>query len=262
MHKNITDTYETIDIHSHLLPGIDDGAVDWTDSLNMLRVAVDAGTSVIAATSHVPHGWRGARPPHEVAPRLVAELNQRAQEAGLPITVVPGMEIYLEPETATRLEEGTLLTLNGSRYALIEVGFTHWTTGTELCLQAVLDAGFVPVLAHPERNRRLQRRPELLRPFVEQGALGQVNAGSLIGAFGQGSKRTAGVLFERGLAHIIASDAHSVESRPPDLTRPREILAARYGEAFAIRATHTVAAAILRDDVVSTPESVIAATGT
>ena len=241
-------SYEHIDIHSHVLPGIDDGAVDWQHSLDMLRVAVNAGTTTIAATSHMPHGWRGPRPPHEVGPRLVEELNQRARDAGLPITVVPGMEIYLEHETAEHLQDGILLPLNESRYALIETGFSQWTHATEQRLDAVLRAGFTPVLAHPERNSGIQKNPEVLRPFVERGVLGQVNAGSLLGKFGRRAKTAAHTLFERGYAHLVASDAHGVSQRRPDLTDARAALSKRYGNEIATRATSTVPAAILANE--------------
>lgn len=255
-------TNEHVDIHSHVLPGIDDGAVDWEHSLDMLRVAVNAGTNTIAATSHMPHGWRGPRPPHETGPQLVAELNQRAQDAGLPMTVVMGMEIYLEPETAEQLDAGILLPLNGSRYALMETGFMRWTHVTEQSLRAVLDAGFTPVLAHPERNKGIQKNPEVLRPFIEQGVLGQVNAGSLLGEFGGRAKSTAHTLFERGYAHLIASDAHGIAERRPDLTDARAVIANRYGTEVARRATSTVPAAILADEDVIIPELDAVATGT
>lgn len=252
MRKN---SYRYVDIHSHVLPGIDDGAVDWQHSLDMLRVAVNADTTTIAATSHMPHGWRGPRPPHEVGPRLVDELNQRASDAGLPITVVVGMEIYLEPETAKQLKEGILLPLNDSRYALIEVGFMRWTHATEQGLNAVLRAGFTPVLAHPERNSGIQKNPEVLRSFVEQGVLGQVNAGSLLGKFGRRAKTTAHILFDRGYAHLIASDAHGVSERHPDLTDAHAILSKRYGAEMAVRATSTVPAAILADEDIAIPDA-------
>lgn len=243
-----TNSHKYVDIHSHVLPGIDDGAVDWQHSLDMLRVAVNAGTTTIAATSHMPHGWRGPRPPHETGPRLVDELNQRAHDAGLPITVVTGMEIYLEPETAEHLEDGILLPLNGSRYALIETGFMRWTQVTEQGLDAVLHAGFTPVLAHPERNSGIQKNPEVLRPFIEQGVLGQVNAGSLLGEFGRRAQTTAHALFERGYAHLIAGDGHGVSDRRPDLTDARDVLSKRYGAELAMYATSTVPAAILADE--------------
>src|SRR5690606_23311674 len=114
-----------IDLHCHILPAVDDGPADWETSVEMLRLAEDDGISVMAATPH-NGGWRGPEPAHASIPLLVAELDRRAREAGLGVRIVPGMEIYLHPQLASVVRAGLALTLNHSRYVLVELPFTAW----------------------------------------------------------------------------------------------------------------------------------------
>ncbi len=243
-------TENMVDIHTHVLPNVDDGPKDWEGSLQMLRRAAEAGVRLLAATSHQPGGRRGPRPPLPAVRTMVDELNARARQAGIPVRVVPGGEIYLTEEAADLILAGELPTLNGTRYVLVEFGFDEWPPNVERSVRRLVDAGYWPVVAHPERYRVIQEAPERIYPFLEMGCLFQVNATSLTGYHGQDPQRLAVWLFERGCAHCVASDAHNAHSRPPVLTGARDELARRFGQVVAERATSTVPAAILAGEAI------------
>lgn len=241
-----------VDIHTHVLPDVDDGPKDWEGSLEMLRRAAETGTRLVAATSHQPGGWRGPRPVLPAVRALVEALNARARQAGIPVRVVPGAEIYLTEEAADLVLAGELPTLNDTRYVLVEFGFDEWPANVEQSVRRLVDAGYWPVVAHPERYRVIQEAPSRLYPFLEMGCLLQVNATSLTGYHGRDVQRLAVWLFEQGYAHCVASDAHNAHSRPPVLSGARDELARRFGEAVAEAATALVPAAILAGEAVPT----------
>ncbi len=234
-----------IDIHTHILPKVDDGPRSWEESLHMLRLAEEAGTRTLVATSHQPGGWRGPRPPLPAVYALVEELNARARSAGIGVQVVPGAEIYLTARAAELIMAGELPTLNGTHYVLVEFGFDSWPDDVERSARRLVEAGYRPVIAHPERYRLLQHAPDRVHVFLEMGCLLQINAGSLTGRFGREALRLADWLFTRGLVHCVASDAHNASSRPPALTLARQVVASRYGQAVADQVTCSVPAAIV-----------------
>jgi len=211
-----------VDIHCHLLPGIDDGAKDWDQSLAMARLAVDDGTSTIVAT---PHQLGAYSQNHGDAIRqLTAELQEKLQDTEIPLTVLPGAEIRVEAGFVEKLVDGDLLTLGDHRrHVLLELPHEIY-----LPLEPVLDElarrRLVGVLAHPERNRGLQRQPNLLEPLVEAGCLMQVTAGSLCGMLGPDAQELSEWMVDRGLVHLLATDAHGPRSRRPLLGRAYERL--------------------------------------
>lgn len=198
-----------IDLHSHILPGMDDGARDLEESLRMADLAVRSGVTAMVATPHCA-GDRTA----EVRESL-AYLRAGLKSVGIPLRVYAGMEIFGSDRTAAMLQQGKLLTLAGSRYPLIEFAFESDGERETEVLQSVLQAGYIPLVAHPERYRYVQENPELINLWKRMGCLFQVNRGSLLGRFGPGARAMAMELTGRGFATVVASDAHSSSMRTP-----------------------------------------------
>ncbi|MCE5303383.1 MAG: hypothetical protein LLF97_09785 [Planctomycetaceae bacterium] len=202
-----------VDIHCHLLPGLDDGPATFDAALSMAERAVSEGIRTIVATPHQlgSHRHNTGAVVQETASRLQAALDQR----GVPLRVLPGGEMRIEPDLIQSLRAGQTLTLaNRRRHVLIEL-----PTDVYLPLDRLLSdlhaSGLVAILAHPERNRGLQRSPELLRPLVRHGCLLQITAGSLVGHLGDHARQLAEKLVQQGLVHFVATDAHDTHNRPP-----------------------------------------------
>ena len=198
-----------IDLHSHILPELDDGAQDPEETLRMAALAVDSGVSHMVATPHCRDG--GARKVREA----LAFTRRLLQESGIPLKLYSGMEIFGSWDTARLLREGHLFTLNHSRYPLIEFEFVSDGLPETQILESVLNAGYRPLVAHPERYVYVQQNPELINRWVRMGCLLQVNKGSLTGRFGNAPRAMALELVDRGLATVVASDAHSPRTRTP-----------------------------------------------
>lgn len=207
-----------IDLHCHILPNLDDGASSLEESLAMARLALESGVTAMAATPHCAEG--GAR---EVRDRVLL-LREALEDAGLPLRIYMGMEVFGTPETARLLRSGRLLTLNGSRYPLVEFPFRGTGREETRILTDVLQAGFVPVVAHPERYAYIQEQPRLLNYWKDMGCLFQVNRGSLTGRFGSAARDTGMELVKRGFAAVVASDGHSARMRTPWMEDVRRLL--------------------------------------
>ena len=207
-----------IDIHSHILPGLDDGSPSLAESLEMARMAVHSGVTAMVATPHCADGGRT-----EVLEswRL---LRQALEESGIPLKLYPGMEIFGTEDTVRLLKEKKLLTLNGSRYPLVEFDFRATGETETLLLYSLCKAGYRPIVAHPERYGFIRRDPRLVNRWVRMGCLLQVNRGSLLGRFGRQAQAMAVELVERGFVAAVATDAHSSRSRTPWMSDVREML--------------------------------------
>ena len=207
-----------IDLHSHILPGLDDGARDMREALNMAAMAAQSGVTAMAVTPHCIHGDARA------VAQTCQMLRRKLQQAEIPLELYLGMEIFGTPETAELLRQGILTTLNGSRYPLIEFGFqTDGEAETEI-LESVVQAGYRPVVAHPERYEYVQQEPALINHWHKMGCLLQVNRGSLLGRFGTAARDMALELVDRGFATVVASDAHSASMRTPWMADVRHLL--------------------------------------
>lgn len=211
-----------IDLHSHILPELDDGAQSLLDSLAMARMAVDSGTVAMVAT---PHCIDDRTQEVFAAWQL---LQEALIEHNIPLKLFPGMEIFGTPDTARLLREGRLFTLNGSRYPLIEFSFHSDGAEETQILHSVCRAGFQPIVAHPERYRYIQQDPEILNHWCRMGCLLQVNRGSLLGRFGRYAQQTALSLVERGFAAVVASDAHSAQIRTPWMEDVQHLLSQEF----------------------------------
>jgi protein-tyrosine phosphatase len=209
-----------VDIHCHILPGIDDGAKHWDDALGMARLATEDGTATIVATPHQLGSWSDNRG-DEIRP-LVAELNTRLAAEDIPLTVLAGGEIRIEPGLVEQLVTGELVTLGDHRrHVLLEL--PHELYFPLDGLMAELAARRITVvLAHPERNEGILRQPELAAELVDAGCLLQLTAGSLCGTMGSHAKELAELMIADGLVHVVATDGHSPRTRRPLMGRAYE----------------------------------------
>lgn len=213
-----------IDLHSHILPGLDDGAQTLQDSLAMARMAVDSGITTVVATPHC------ANDRHREVYESWQFLREALQECEIPLQLLLGMEIFGTPDTARMLRDGQLYTLNGSRYPLVEFAFHSDGEEETAILEAICGAGFRPIVAHPERYSYIQQAPQILNSWYSMGCLFQLNRGSLMGRFGRRVQYTAVTLLERGFVTVIASDAHSYRVRTPWLQDIRKVLTQEISE--------------------------------
>jgi protein-tyrosine phosphatase len=203
-----------IDLHAHILPGLDDGPVSLDAALEMARVAAANGTRAIATTSHIDAGF--GLGPDELA-RARSALAARLADEGVELELLGGGEVA--PARLPALDDETLagLTLGEGPYVLLECPFSPVGAGMRLMVADLHRRGFEVLLAHPERSPTFQREPARLEDLVRAGALAQVTTVSLTGGYGAPVRRAAVEMLERGLVHVLATDAHDVRRRPPDL---------------------------------------------
>ena len=205
-----------IDLHAHILPGLDDGVETVDVARELARVAAADGVTAIAATPHVRDDYPTTPAQMEGA---VAELRADFAREGVPVQVLTGGELAFDRVQLLAEEDLRRFTLAGNgRHLLVESPYFDWGVAVEAVTSSVLSLGLVPVIAHPERNPRVQDRPERLRPLVEEGALVQVTAASLEGMLGRSAAKAARRLVELELVHLIASDAHAPSVRQAGLS--------------------------------------------
>jgi len=238
-----------IDLHSHILPGIDDGAATLEEALAMARIAVDDGIRVIAATPHSPESDAGQRYSVELVQQRAAELREALSGAAIPLEVVVGTEIHICSDIVDGLEQGTLLPYAGTRTVLLELPYRDLPPLVEHQIIHLQEAGYQVLVAHPERHPMIQRNLACLAPFADQGVLFQVTAEALTGQQGLQRQQVAEQLLVRGFGHILATDAHgtSVRAKRAPLMRAAGSAAAQLiGPAAANRLVTGTPAAILK----------------
>jgi protein-tyrosine phosphatase len=217
-----------IDLHCHLLPGIDDGSKDLEMSLAMARMASSEGISTIACTPHIlPGVYNNTGPAIRAA---VARLRQSISEAGIPIALVTGADVHVAPDLGIQLREGRALTLNDSRYLLLEPPHHLLPPRLEDLIFGLQTVGYVPIVTHPERLSWIEGHYDLIERFAYNSILMQITAGSLMGQFGRRPRYWAERMLDDGLCHLLATDAHNTERRAPRLAEAREFVAQRLGE--------------------------------
>jgi protein-tyrosine phosphatase len=204
-----------IDLHAHILPGVDDGPASLEESVELARAAVDAGTRVLAATSHVSHMFETDP---RVFPERLAAVREALGEAGIALEVVAGGE--LAPTRVPELDDEALseLSLGGGPYLLLECPFSPEADNLEPLVHDLQHRGWRILLAHPERSGAFHRHPGRLARLVADGALVQLTAGALAGQFGQTARRFSVEALREGLVHVLASDAHDAIDRPPGVS--------------------------------------------
>lgn len=203
-----------IDLHSHILPGVDDGPADLQGSLALARAAVEGGTETIAATPHIDHLF--SVDPAEVR-EAVARLGAELDAAGIPLRVVAGGELNVTRIPELTDEDLRALRLGDGPYLLVEAPLTYSPGSLEQAVYEVRLQGHQVLLAHPERSAALQREPDRLVQLVEAGALCSITAGSMRGQFGDTVRRFTLWMLAEGLVHDVASDTHDHRRRTPDL---------------------------------------------
>jgi protein-tyrosine phosphatase len=204
-----------IDLHCHVLPGIDDGPATIEASVALARAASLAGTRTLVATPHV--NWRYHNTAETIG-RAVAELNRRLQADSVPVEVLAGAEIAMTLIADIDPDELARLTLAGGGWLLVEPPFTPAASGLDTILIELQRQGHRILLAHPERCPAFQRAPDVLGQLIRGGILASITAGSLAGTFGETARRFGTSLLREGLAHNVASDAHDVVGRGPGIS--------------------------------------------
>ncbi|WP_100010084.1 tyrosine-protein phosphatase [Lentibacillus sediminis] len=200
-----------IDIHSHILPGVDDGAQTEEDSLAMARQAVEQGIHTIIATPHHKNGnYENER---DTIITHVGILNDLFAKEDIPLEVLPGQELRINGQIIEDIGRGEILALNKTKYLFVEFPSTSVPRYATQMLFDIQVAGYTPVIVHPERNRQLLEHPGQLYEFVRNGALTQLTAGSVIGKFGKNIQKFTHQLIEANQTHFIASDAHNITNR-------------------------------------------------
>ncbi len=217
-----------IDIHTHILPGLDDGASDWDDTLKMAQAAVAEGITTIIATPHHANG-RYDNPATDVRER-VSRANERLTAEGVPVTIASGQEIRVHGDLLDAWHRGELLTLADTAYVLIEMPFSHVPKNMKELIHELGILRLRPIIAHPERNAEIAGRPRLLAELIELGACSQMTTHSLLGGFGRQVRQAAWTLCESGLVHLVSSDAHHPERRGFRLREAYGAIRERMGE--------------------------------
>ena len=214
----------SIDLHCHMLPGIDDGSKSMVQSLAMARIAVEDGIRVTVLTPHHLNGVYSN--PAAKVHQAVIDLREALFEAGIGLKVLPGSELHLVPELPDELAAGRAMTLaNLGKAVLVELPVHTVPMGAEFILEQIMTQGLLPVIAHPERNSQLRQNPDMLADWISMGCLGQITAQSCSGLFGPQVRDSAEHMIRRGLIHIIASDAHRDRRRIPRISEGREQVA-------------------------------------
>jgi protein-tyrosine phosphatase len=219
-----------VDLHSHILPGLDDGARSMEESLAMLRLAAGAGVTDMVATTHANDQF--AFDPLVVA-RTIAEVQQACGENP---QIHYGCELHLTPENVAKaLRHPEQYSIGRRGYVLVEFSDFSIPASAGQVLGQMLGAGMVPIVAHPERNPLLRGRQRELEKWIENGCLVQVTGQSLSGRFGKEARSAVLEWMKRGLVHFVASDAHDLQHRPPGLEAAYRQVEALFGEAMARR---------------------------
>ncbi len=218
-----------IDIHAHVLPGIDDGPSDLEGSMELIRQGYRDGIRGVVCTSHVLDELTDET--ERIFRNKFRQLQARIKEEALPVTLWLGSEIHCQ----TIFDPARpLATLNGNgKYLLIELPLSHLPSQAREILFNLSMKGITPILAHPERNGAILENTRLAWEFVRQGVLLQINAGSITGRFGRGTRKLALTLLDHNLVSFVASDCHRASSRPLILSKAREIVTRRWGRGWA-----------------------------
>ncbi|MBO9130032.1 CpsB/CapC family capsule biosynthesis tyrosine phosphatase [Bacillus sp. 165] len=216
-----------IDLHCHILPDIDDGPKNIEESLLMAQEAAAKGIRTIVATPH-----RNAKYKSEVQEILykVKMLNEQLNQQNIPLNVVPGQEIRLYGEIVPDIMNQSLLTINGAnKHIFIEFPSDHVPRYAERLLYEIQLQGIIPVVVHPERNAEIAEQPSLLYNLIKKGALSQITAASVTGAFGKNIKKLSLQLIEHNLTQMIASDAHNTTNRSFALSEAYSVIEKEFG---------------------------------
>lgn len=238
-----------VDLHCHILPGLDDGSDSLDTSCRMAAIAARSGVRSIVATPHCNTRNELKNYRSEALTRAFRDLQAELDRWEIPVKILPGAEILVRSNFASLLEKGSLQSINDSRYLLVEFYFDEDPAFMEAQLSAAEGFGFVPVVAHPERYFCVQDNPSLAAGWFERGRVLQLNAGSILGALGEGAYDAASLLLRWELAGAVASDAHDYRRRSPDLLPLIDALERRFPSLDPERLLRTNPKKILQNEL-------------
>lgn len=211
-----------LDIHSHIIPGIDDGSKNIEMSLEMIRIAAHDGIKNIIATPHYYTGYFEKN--YSYVEEYVGFLNDKVKKEELNINILPGQEIFIDSHTLNNFNEGIIATLNYSKYILVEFEMDKFNESSMDILYELRLRGIEPIIAHPERYIYVVDNPSFLNKFIDESYAFQINSGSITGAFGKNVAKTAEILIQHGICSFVASDAHSINKRSPKMSKALDMV--------------------------------------
>ncbi len=237
-----------IDLHSHILPGYDDGAKDISESLAMAKQAAKHQITILAATPHYQgQDWL-------MIQSRVNELNERIKQACINLRVIPGAELYIDPQLITTPKEDIPTYNDNGRYCLLELPMFDLPHYVDQVLFTLQVKGIIPVIAHPERYGVVIADPNIIKKWIDNGCLIQMNTNSILGMFGDKVKQTSEILIKHQMVHLVASDAHSLGRRGFNLHSAADYLGKIIGEEKTVRLVQKNPDLIIAGEPVPVPE--------
>lgn len=220
-----------IDLHTHLIPNVDDGADSIEETIRLAKAAVNEGIEHVVLTPHHNRYW--VENEKNKVLKLTKKVEKVIENAEIPLTVSPSQEIRMNEEFSDELFAGNYLPLDKKgKYYLVEFSWREFPSFAKTYLQRMIDAGIVPVIAHPERQRPFLDDPQILRDLIEMGCISQITATSIVGGYTEEIREASHKMMKENLIHVIASDAHNVISRPFNIVNALEIIEEEYGSAY------------------------------
>ncbi len=220
-----------IDIHAHILPHMDDGSSSWEESIKMAIYAAKDGITDMVCTPHYV-SFKYDNTPDKIK-KAVGIFRKLLKKKKIPLRVYPGSEVHINPSLATSIDPEAIQTINDSSYILLELPLHFVPPNLNDILWNLKSLGYTPIIAHPERYIAVLKHPDLVEDWVTMGALIQVTAASIIGAFGKKVRDISRMLLDHNLVHVIATDTHGMGNRSPKLSHVYTLIAKEYGTSFA-----------------------------
>lgn len=221
-----------VDIHCHILPGIDDGSKDWETSIKLAHAAVKDGITHAVVTPHTLNG-RYLNHKKDVI-KLTAEYQKRLKDENIPLTVFPGQEVRISGDLPQALDDDDILFLDeDGRYMLLEFPSDDVPSYAKDMIFKIMQRGITPIIVHPERNSRILKEPVILQELIEQGCLVQITASSYTGTFGKDIEEMSRKFIEAGQCSCFASDAHDLPKRQYEYSEALEKLSNEFGQGVA-----------------------------
>lgn len=222
------------DIHMHIIPNIDDGAASYGEAAVMLRLAYESGTKIAVATPHYYNALQCTQRLNRFGVAAAFEkLNEYVKKNEIPIKLCLGAELFGVNNISQLIKSGEIISLNGSRYVLIEFDFNDDFQRVRYCISQLISSGYIPVIAHPERYYFIHSDPSNIFWFLENGCLLQVNKGSIFGRYGEEECECSRWLIRNRFAFAVASDAHSPFRRTTDMSRAYRWVTEHFDEQYA-----------------------------
>ena len=235
-----------IDIHSHIMPDIDDGARSMEEAIEMAEIAARDGIEQMVSTPHMFNGLSHNPDPSEIFERV----NMLQIAVGNTLIILPGNEVHISHEIAEQAKTNRVARINNRNYMLVEFPQLTVPIGADELFYKLQLQSIYPILVHPERNAQIQSRPAIVANFVERGVLVQVTAMSVTGEFGTIARNTAATLLRHNCVHFLATDAHRADRRPPILSKGRDAAAHLVGTEMARRLVYDNPLAVVNGDLV------------